>query len=112
MKKKGMNLVTLTLTLVAMIGIFGIAMAVLTKTSLMQSIERTKGDMDLLNIQEQANMTYANIYFDNLRQGVRRELTAEEIRLRMLQNGTGDIDLSNYDIVVKDGDVFVSVKVK
>ena len=110
MNKRGMSLVTLTIALILVIGTFCVTMTGLTKTNLRQTIEKNADDMDLLNIQQQANMAYASIYFDNLRQGVRRELTADEIRLRMLKNGTGDIDLSKYNIVVKDGDVFVSLK--
>lgn len=110
MNKKGMSLVTLTIALILVIGTFCVTMTGVTKTNLKQTIEKNTEDMDLLNIQQQANMAYASIYFDNLRQGVRRELTSDEIRLRMLKNGTGDIDLSKYNIVVKDGDVFVSLK--
>ena len=110
MNKKGMSLVTLTIALILVIGTFCVTMTGLTRTNLKQTIEKNTENMDLLNIQQQANMAYASIYFDNLRQGIRRELTAEEIRVRMLENGTGDIDLSKYSISVRDGDVFVSLK--
>lgn len=112
MNKKGMNLITLTITLVLIMFFMAVVVQIVTKMGAQMSIEKTSANMDLLNIQEQANIAYASIYFDNLRQGVRRELTPEEIRLHMLKKGTGDIDLSMYNIVVKDGDVFVSIKQK
>lgn len=110
MRKRGMSLVTLAITTIVILGVFGVTMLALTKTGAMQSIERTSENMDLLNFQELANMAYSSIYFDNLRQGIRRELTAEEVRARMIENGAEEIKLRKYDIKVKDGDVFVSIK--
>lgn len=110
MDKKGMSLVTLVMMLVIIISVMYLSVFGLTKMNEMPVVEKTNANMDLLNLQQLANMAYSNIYFENLRQGVRRELTAEEIRSRMLKNGTGEIDLSKYNIVVENGDVFVSVK--
>ena len=110
MNKKGMNLITLVVMLFLTMGCLTITVQIVTKIDVHKNIERASNNMDLLNIQEQANMAYANIYFDNLRKGIRRELTAQEIRLRMLKDGTGDIDLSKYNISVQDGNVIVSLK--
>jgi len=109
MKKKGMSLLTLIFVVCILAGSMYVYMIGLAKINLIQSIEKTNQDMELLNVQQLANMAYSNIYFDNLRQGVRRELLADEIRTRMLRNGVGEIDLSKYMIVVENGDVFVTL---
>ena len=110
MKKRGMSLVTLTIVVIVIMGIFGGAQFILTKTNMTQGVERTTESMELLNIQQIANMAYSTIYFDNLTQGIRRDLTADEIRERMIKNGTSVEELSRYNIVVKNGDVFVTLK--
>lgn len=110
MNKKGMSLVTLSLTLIAIIGVMYACVIGITKTNLVKSLEKTGQSMDLLSVQEMANTAYASIYFDNLTQGIRRELTPLEIRTRMQRNGTGNIDLSKYNITVENGSVFVTPK--
>lgn len=110
MNKKGMNLSTLVIMMVIMIAFMGFWKVGITKTNLIQKAKVINEDVNLLSIQELANMAYADIYFDNLTRGVRRELTAEEIRIRMLKNGTGEIDINLYNIVVANGDVFVTPK--
>lgn len=110
MNKKGMSLATLVLVLFVAIGILYACVIVIAKTNLVKSLETPKQSMELLSVQEMANMAYANIYFDNLTRGIRRELTPLEIRNRMQKNGTGNIDLNKYNITVKNGDVFVTLK--
>ena len=87
-----------------------ISLQVLNKNNMRSVIAETNIDMELLNLQQLANMAYSNIYFENLRNGIRRELTSEEICNRMLKNGIGDININKYNITVKNGDVFVVAK--
>lgn len=110
MKKYGMNLITLAITVSITFGAMYISLQGLYKTNLIVAVENKSMDIDLLNLQELANMAYSNIYFENLRSGIRRELTADEIRDKMMENGIGDIDINKYDITVKKGDVFVTIK--
>ena len=110
MNKKGMNLTTLAIVIFVVIALMYISTVGLTKTNLVSMLIMTGEDVELLNVQQLANMAYSSIYLDNLRQGVRRELTSQEIRVRMLKNGVGDIDLDKYIIKVNDGDVFVTLK--
>ena len=60
-------------------------MIALTKTNMMQKIETTNENMDLLNIQQLANMAYAGVYFENLSRGIKREFMPEEIRTRIIK---------------------------
>ena len=110
MKKKGMSLTTLAIVIFVVISLMYVSMVGLVKTNLVSELIMTDEDVDLLHVQQLANMAYANIYLDNLRMGVRRELTPNEIRVRMLKNGVGDVDLSKYNIRVENGDVFVTLK--
>ena len=110
MKKSGMSLMTLVITVILMIIIAGVAIVNLSKSDIIDKAEQAVDDMNLKNIQQIANMAYADIYFDNLISNIRRELTAEEIRERMIQNGMEEDELNKYDIVVEDGDVFVTIK--
>ena len=110
MNKKGMSLLTLVITVMTMIVVVSATMMSLNKTDIIQRTETVVNDINLMTMQQMANMAYANVYFDNLTKGERREVTAEEIRTRMIKDGTKEEDLKKYNITVKDGDVFVSVK--
>jgi len=110
MKKRGMNLITLVITVAVVIGVMYISFQALYRTNLINAVGDNAVDMDMLNLQQLANIAYSNIYFENLRSGIRRELSSDEIRERMLKNGIGDIDINKYNITVKSGDVFVTIK--
>ena len=110
MNKNGMSLTTLVVVMIVVIGIMYLFILGLAKTNLVQEVKATNAEMDLLNVQQLANMAYANIYLDNLRQGIRRELTSSEVRARMLKNGMGEIDLNKYNIIIENGDVFVTLR--
>ena len=42
--------------------------------------------------------------------GIRRAITGEEVRGRMLEDGAKEEELIKYDIIVENGDVFVTLK--
>ena len=107
MNKKAMSLVTLIVSVIVMVMLAGVMTINVSKVNINSKVMQ---DMDLENVQQLANMAYASIYLDNLRQGVRRELTELEIRAHIIKNSTGKIDIQRYNINIKDGDVFVSVK--
>ena len=110
MKKYGMSLMTLILMIILMIIIGGVIVVNIKDTGIIDKAEQAVNDMNLKNVQQSANMAYADVYFDNLVSNTRRDLTAEEIRARMIQNGMEEEILNKYDIVVEDGDVFVTPK--
>ena len=105
-----MSLVTLTITIIVMIILASVVIIGIKNTGVIEKAESAVADMDLKNFQQLANMAYADIYFKNLTKGIRRELTAEEIRLKMLENGADERKLNLYEIKVKDGDVYVTLK--
>ncbi|MBQ8042782.1 MAG: hypothetical protein IJ272_01360 [Clostridia bacterium] len=110
MKKVGMSLITLVITVIVMIIVASVTIMSLNNTGIIEKAESAVEDMNLKNIQQLANMAYANIYFDNLTQGIRQTITAEEICERMLKDGTKQEELDKYEITVENGDVFVSLK--
>lgn len=107
MNKKAMSLVTLLIAVTVMIMLASVMTMGASNINVKSKI---MDDMDLENFQQLANMAYAGIYFDNLTHGIRRELTAEEIRTRMIKDGADANELIKYSIVVKNGDVFVNAK--
>lgn len=107
--KKGISLIILVITIIIMIIIASSIMVNLVNTNIINQAEEVVQDINLKNMQHIANMAYANIYLDNLSDGIRRELTAEEIRLYMIKDGIDEEKLANYDIVVENGNVIVSV---
>lgn len=109
MNKKAMSLVTLVLTVVAMMILASLAINFKVDTNVFDGV---LSDMDLKNFQQLANMAYANIYRENLTVGTRRELTADEIRTRMIKDGANEQELESYHITVKNGDVFVTPRGK
>lgn len=110
MNKKAMSLITLIITVIVMIVIATVIIIGIENTGIIQKAEDVVADMDLKNLQQLANIAYANIYFENLQDGVRRVLTAEEIRLRMIKDGVDEKELEAYEITVENGDVFVAFK--
>lgn len=110
MKKEGMSLITLIITVVVLIIVTGVTIASIENTGIIDKAETVVQDMNLKNFEQLANMAYANIYLDNLSQGIRREITAEEVRARMIKNGSDEQELNKYDITVENGDVFVTFK--
>lgn len=110
MKKEGMSLITLVITIIVLIIIAsGIIMSI-ENTGIIDKAENVVEDMNLKNIEQLANMAYANIYLDNLSKGIRKDITGEEVVVRMLKDGAKEQELSQYNITVKDGDVFVTLK--
>lgn len=112
MNKKGMSLITLAITVIVLIIVTDAIIMSLNNTGIIEKAESVVEDMNLKNIQQLANMAYANIYFDNLKQGIRRDITAEEIYNHMLKAGTKQEELDKYEITVENGDVFVTLKEK
>lgn len=110
MKKEGMSLITLIITVVVLIIITGVTIIGIENTGIINKAEMAVEDLNLKNLEQLANMAYANIYLDNLSKGIRREITGEEVRNRMLKDGTKEEELIKYDIIVENGDVFVKVK--
>ena len=107
MKRKGMSLVTLVITVTFMAAIAQIAVVSLDKRKILSIVEPVVEDMQWKNIQQLANMAYSRIYTVNLTNGIRREITASEIREYILKNGIEATELQQYNITVKNGDVFV-----
>ena len=110
MNKKAMSLLTLAITIIVMIIIAGAVIIEIENTGIIEKANQAVTDMDLKNLEQLANMAYADIYFENLTKGIRRELTAEEIRLRMIKDGANEQKLNLYEVVVEDGDVYIKVK--
>lgn len=110
MNKKAMSLITLVITIIVMVIIAGVVIIGIEASGIIEKEENTVADMDLKNIQQLANMAYANIYFENLTKGIRRELTADEIRVRIIKDGVEEQEMEAYEITVEDGDVFVTLK--
>jgi len=110
MNKKAMSLVTLVITIIIMIILAGAIIINLSNSGIIEKANQAVTDMDLKNLEQLANMAYADIYFENLTKGIRRELTAEEIRLRMIKDGADEQKMSLYEVIVEDGDVFVTLK--
>ena len=110
MNKKAMSLITLVITIIVMMILASVVIIGIEKTGVIAKAESAVADMDLKNFQQLANMAYADIYFENLTKGIRRELTAEEIRLKIIENGADELKLNLYEIKVEDGDVYVTLK--
>lgn len=110
MKKRGMSLITLIITVIVLVIVTGVTILGIENTGIINKAEMVVEDMNLKNLQQLANMAYANIYLDNLYKGVRREITADEIRTCMLKNGAKEEDLNQYEITVENGDVFVTFR--
>lgn len=108
--KKGMSLITLVITVILMIIIAGTAIVTLSKSNVIEKAQDATNSFNLKSIEQLANMAYANIYFDNLTEGIRRELTSEEICARMIKDGADENMLSKFNIEVINGDIKVSVK--
>ncbi len=110
MNKRGMSLITLLIVTLVLLIVFAVTLMTIVKTTVIQGLENTSENMDLLNFQQLANIAYASVYFENLHNGIRRELTVEEVRTRMIKNGTDEIELEKYEISIENGDVFITVK--
>ena len=110
MKKEGMSLITLIITVVILIIITGVTIVGIENTGIIDKAEMVVDDMNLKNLEQLANMSYANIYLENLSKGIRRAITGEEVRGRMLEDGAKEEELIKYDIIVENGDVFVTLK--
>lgn len=110
MNKKGMTFITLVITIIVLIILGSAIIGGIEDSGIIGKAEKAVTDMDESALQQMANIAYANIYFDNLTKGIRRDLTAEEIRQRMIKNGADAQKLATYEITVKDGDVYVKPK--
>lgn len=110
MKKQGMSLIMLVIIVVVLAIITSVIIIGIENTGIIDKAEAVVQDMNLKNLEQLANMAYANIYLDNLSKGIRREITGEEVRARMLKDGADEKELNKYDVTVENGDVFVTVK--
>lgn len=110
MKKEGMSLITLTISVIVLIIIANVTIMSLENTGIISKAEMVVEDMNLKNLEQLANIAYANVYMDNLSHGIRRTITSDEVRKRMLKNGVEEEKLDKYIITVENGDVFVKVK--
>lgn len=110
MNKKGMSLITLIITVIILVIVTSVIIIGIENTRIIDKAEMVVEDMNLKNFEQLANMSYANIYLENLSKGIRREITGEEIRARMLKDGADEEQLNKYDITVENGDVFVKIK--
>lgn len=110
MKREGISLITLVITVIVLVIITGITIVSIENTGIVDKAEVVVEDMNLKNLEQLANMAYANIYLDNLAHGIRRVITGEEVRERMLKDGTKEEELIKYDVIVENGDVFIKVK--
>lgn len=110
MKKDGISLIILAITVIVLVIMASVIIIGIENTGITNKTEIVVQDMNLKNLEQLANMSYANIYLDNLSQGIRSEITGEEVRRSMLKNGANEQELSKYDIIVENGDVFVILK--
>lgn len=110
MKRKGMSLITLIITVIILVIVTSVIIIGIENTGIIDKAELVVEDMNLKNLEQLANMAYANIYLDNLSKGIRRDITAEEVREHILKNNSNEEELSKYDIIVENGEVFVKVK--
>lgn len=108
--KKAMSLVTLVITIIVMIILASVTIINLSKNNIINEAQNATNSFNLKNIEQLANMAYANVYFDNLTKGIRRELTSDEIRARMIKDGTKEEDMNKFNIKIVNGDVIVSIK--
>lgn len=107
MKKSGMSLITLSITIAFLAALTHLALISLDKGKIMGMVEPIVDDVQLLNVQQLANIGYYRIYTANLTKGVRREISAKEIKEYILKNGIEEMELQEYVIRVENGDVFV-----
>ena len=110
MKKEGMSLIVLIITVIVLAIIAGVIIIGIKNTGIIDRTESVVQDMNLKNLEQLANMSYANIYLENLSKGIRKEITGEEVRLRMLKDGADEKELNKYDVTVENGDVFIKAK--
>lgn len=110
MKRKGMSLVTLVITVTFMAALAQIAVVSLDKGKILSMVEPVMNDIEWKNMQQLANTAYSRIYTENLTKGIRREITAKEIREHILKDGVEEIKLKQYKITVRNGDVFVELR--
>lgn len=107
MKKTGMSLITLSITVAVLAALTQLTITSLDKGKILEMVEPVVKDMEWKNVQQLANMAYSRIYTANLIKGIRREITAKEIREFILKNGIEEVKLNEYIITVQNGDVFV-----
>lgn len=110
MKKTGMSLVTLVITVAVLVALTRLTIMTLDKEKIAEKVAPMMQDVQWKNMQQLANMAYSRIYTANLRKGIRKDITAKEIREDMIKNGVEALELNEYKITVKDGDVFVTLK--
>lgn len=108
--KKGMSLITLVITITLMIIIATVSIVNLSNSNVIKEAENATNSFNLKSVEQLANMAYANIYFDNLTQGIRRELTPDEIRTRILKDGADENIVNKFNIEIINGDIKVSIK--
>ena len=110
MNKKGMTLVTLAIVIVLMIIIAGVVIINLNNTDVISKAQGAVEQYNLKNTEQYANMAYYNVYFDNLKNGIRRTVTVQELKQRMIQDGFSSSELEKYNIVIENGEIKISIK--
>ena len=110
MKKRGMSLITLVISVTFMAALAQLAVVSLDEGKILSMVEPVMEDIEWKSIQQMANTAYSRIYTENLTKGIRREITVKEIREYILKNGIEEIKLKQYDITVRNGDVFVELR--
>lgn len=108
--KKGMTLKTLGIAMGFMMIAYGVAMAGFTNEYLLGFAYEIGEELDLLHVEQMANITYARIYLDNLRDGIRRDISVEELLNKIIENGVEKEKLNNYNIKIIDKDIYVTFK--
>ena len=78
--------------------------------SLFETVQDIASEYSLKGVEQAANVAYHNIYFENLRKGIRKIITVPDIKARMIKNGIKEEELNLYDITINNGDVYISRK--
>lgn len=112
MRKNGMTIIALIICIIVMIILAGAVVIGLSKSDIINKAQQATDDMNLKNVQQIANMSYAEVYFANLTKGIRRTIESEELITTMIKNGITEQEITKYDVTIAHGDVEVSPKLK
>lgn len=110
MNKKGMTIPTLIITLVIVTAFALITEYILNNNYINQQIELVGEEYNFIKVEQLANMAYSNVYFSNLRKGIRKEVTVKELIDRMVKDGAPIEELNAYEFKIKDGEVYITLK--
>lgn len=110
MNKKGMTIPTLIITLVIVTAFALITEYILNNNYINQQIELVGEEYNFIKVEQLANMAYSNVYFSNLRKGIRKEITVKELIDRMVKDGASLEELNGYEFKIADGEVYITQK--